>query len=99
VPYALIIAGIVLAIAGVRNTHSALFSLLQNDFTGNRSFVWWSLSIIGIGAVGYVEDLKPLANAFLALLLIVLLIANKGVFKQFTDALKNPVPAAPVAKE
>jgi hypothetical protein len=97
VPYALVIAGLVLVIAGVRNTQSALFALLQGDFTGNKSFVWWFLSILGIGAVGYVESVKPLANAFLALLLIVLILANKGVFQNFTNALKNPIPAAPIA--
>lgn len=95
-PYALVIAGIVLTIAGVRNTHRALFSLLSNDFTGNNSFIWWALSILGIGAIGYVQNLRPLANAFLALLLIVLILANKGVFQQFTQALKNPIPPAPI---
>ena len=96
-PYALIIAGIILTVAGVRNTQSALYTLLAGDFTGNKSFIWWTLSILGIGAVGYVEDLKGLANAFLALVLIVLVLANKGVFQQFTTALTNPIPAAPVA--
>lgn len=96
-PYALIIAGVILTVAGVRNTQAALYSLLSSDFTGNKSFIWWTLSILGIGAIGYVEDLKGLANAFLALILIVLILANKGVFQQFTDALKNPIPAAPVA--
>ncbi|HEY6018433.1 MAG TPA: hypothetical protein VIY48_00580 [Candidatus Paceibacterota bacterium] len=91
-PYALIIAGIVLTVAGVRNTQGELYSLLINDFTGQKSFVWWSLSILGVGAVGYVQGLRPLSNAFLALLFIVLIIANKGVFQQFTEALKNPIP-------
>ena len=94
-PYALIIAGIVLTVAGVRNTQSTLYSLLAGDFTGSKSFIWWTLSILGIGAVGYVEDLKGLANAFLALILIVLILANKGVFAQFTAALKGAIPAAP----
>lgn len=94
-PYALIIAGIVLTVAGVRNTQGTLFSLLKNDFTGSNSFIWWSLSIIGIGSLGYVADLRKLANAFLALVLIVLLLANRGVFQQFVNALKAPVPNAP----
>jgi hypothetical protein len=95
VPYALILAGIVLVIAGVRNTHTALFSLLIGDFTGTRSFIWWALSILGIGAVGYVEDLRGLANTFLALVFIVLILANKGVFAQFTAAFQGAIPAAP----
>lgn len=94
-PYALIIAGIVLTVAGVRNTQGTLFSLLKNDFTGNNSFIWWSVSIIAIGAVGYVQETRKLANAFLALVLIVLILANRGVFQQFVNALKAPVPNAP----
>jgi hypothetical protein len=93
-PYALILAGIVLTVAGVRNTQATLYTLLEGDFTGPHSFVWWTLSIVGIGAVGYAPALRTFANYFLALILIVLVIANKGVFEQFTNALKNPIPAA-----
>lgn len=94
-PYALIVAGIILTVAGVRNTQGALFGLIGGDFTGPRSFIWWSLSIVGIGAVGYVPSTRGLANAMLALILIVLVLANKGVFAQFTAAIKGPIPPAP----
>lgn len=96
-PYVLVIVGIILTVAGVRNTHTALFSLVAGDFTGSKSFVWWTISILGIGAVGYVEDLRKLANYFLALIFIVLVLSNKGVFAQFIAALKNPIPPVPVA--
>jgi hypothetical protein len=96
VPFALIIAGIILTVAGVRNTQGALFNLLEGDFTGNNSFIWWSLSILVVGTVGYVPSTRQLANAFLALILIVLFLANGGVFQKFTDALKAPIPPAPV---
>ena len=95
-PYALIIAGIVLTVAGVRNTETALYTLLKGDFTGSNSFIWWTLSILGIGALGYVPETRKLANAFLALVLIVLVLANKGVFQQFSTALKGSIPTAPV---
>ncbi len=90
-PYALIIAGIVLTVAGVRATQGQLFALLGGDFTGSNSFIWWALSIIGIGSVGYVADLRKLANAFLALVLIVLFLGHSGVFQQFISALQAPI--------
>lgn len=88
-PFALIIFGLLLTIAGARGTQSPLFGLLKGDFSGNGSFIWWAASIIGIGAVGYVSDLKKLANTFLALVLIVLILHNGGVFDKFTSALKG----------
>lgn len=99
-PYALILAGLILLVAGVRNTESALFTLLKNDFTGQNSFVWWTLSILLVGSVGYINpELRKFANSFLALILIVLFLANskngQGVFAQFTAALKAPIPPAP----
>lgn len=101
-PYALILAGIILTVAGVRNTYATLYSLLEGDFTGTNSFVWWTLSILAIGSVGYVPTMRPLANSFLALVLIVLVISNSkngvGIFQEFTNAIKAPIPAAPVAK-
>lgn len=98
-PFALIIAGIVLTVAGVRSTEGALFSLLKNDFTGQQSFIWWTLSILAIGSVGYLPGMRQLANAFLALILIVLLLtinkSGQNVFANFFAAFKN-IPPAPV---
>lgn len=88
-PFALIIFGLVLTIAGARGTQGSLFTLLKGDFTGDKSFIWWAASIIGVGAVGYIPDLKKLSNAFLALILVVLILHNSGVFSKFTAALKS----------
>lgn len=100
-PFALLIAGIILTVASVRNTQGALASLLKGDFTGQNSFVWWAVSVLIIGSVGYVEQLKQLSHYFLALILIVLVLAKykggQNVFEEFIAALKGPIPSAPVA--
>lgn len=88
-PYALIAFGLLLTVAGARGKQSDLFALLKGDFTGNRSFIWWALSIVGIGALGYIPETKKLANTFLALIFIVLILSNKGVFAQFISAVKT----------
>lgn len=88
-PYALILFGLLLTIAGARGKQGDLFTLLKGDFTGNRSFIWWSISIVGIGALGYIPTTKKLANTFLALVFIVLILSNRGVFAQFTAAIKS----------
>lgn len=98
-PYALILAGLILTVAGARNTQGQLFTLIKNDFTGNGSFVWWSVSIVGIGAIGYVKDLRSLANTFLALVLIVLVLntnsKGQNAFTNFLNALRNVGNSSP----
>ena len=94
-PYALILSGLLLTIAGARGTQGDLFDLLKGDFTGNNSFVWWSVSIVGIGSLGYIAKFRGVANAFLALVFIVLILANKGVFAQFINSLKSGTSPTP----
>ena len=81
--------------AAVRNTVQddadtkavGLASLIKSEFTGKNNFVYWVLSILIVGAIGYIEPLKPISRAFLLLIVIVLFLANKGVFEQFNQAL------------
>ena len=103
-PFALAIIGIVLLVAGVRNKQDDLFSLLKGDFTGPNNFIFWMLSILAIGALGYIPKLKPLSTAFLALVIVVLFLRKgTGFFAQATQVLQgtttahaasqNPIPS------
>jgi len=71
-PFAFIIVGLILLVSGVRGTSSDLLTLVKGDLTGQNNFVYWLLSILIIGALGYVEDLRGISRAFLVLVLIVL---------------------------
>jgi hypothetical protein len=108
VAYVLLFFGILLTVAGTRGTQDKLFGLLQGDFTGQGSFIYWIAAIALVGAIGYIPGLKGFANAFLALILIVLILKagdpnnpNGGVFQQFTNALKasetQPLPSNPAS--
>lgn len=50
-----------------------------------HSYVYWMLSILGIGAVGYVPQLKSLSDGFLVLVFLMLFISNQGFFSKFTQ--------------
>lgn len=97
-------------IASVKNTYGqttpsggpGLGALLTNDFTGPNNFVYWLAAILIIGAIGYIEKLKPLSNAFLVLVVVVLILkrgnpsgVGGGVFSQFTAALQTTTAAQP----
>src|SRR5580765_100365 len=94
-PFALILAGLVLTIAGVKNTQGDLFKLVRGDFTGQGNFAYWVLAIVAIGSLGYIKALRGLTHWFLALLLLVLLLAQEqqggagGFFAKLQAALKG----------
>jgi hypothetical protein len=97
-PYMFIIVGLVMVIAAVRNTvadtkdtngnvtDAGLATLLKQDVSGQNNFVYWVLSILIIGAIGYIKPLQPVSRAFMLLVIIVLFLSNKGVFSQFNSA-------------
>jgi hypothetical protein len=95
-PFALLIIGLVLVTAAVRNTYIELGQLVSSEFSGPGNFIYWIVAILIIGAVGYVQKLKPLSDGFLVLVLLVLVLKRGnpnmpqgGFFQQFTNALKS----------
>lgn len=100
-PFALIIVGIFLLVAGVRNQQAQLFSLVKGDFSGPNNFVFWIVSILIIGAVGYIPKLKPISTGFLVLVVLVLFLTKGnpnnvggGFFGQFSSALNGTTGGA-----
>ena len=92
-PFALLLFGVVLVVAGVRGKQGDLFTLLKGDFTGPNNFSYWVVAILLLGLLGYVPKLKALANAFMGLLILVLFLNNSssggGFFAKFTAALQS----------
>lgn len=93
--FALLIIGITLIVAAVRNTQDTLVSLVVGDFSGDGNFVYWVVALLLVGSIGYVPRLKPLSDGFLVLILLALILSRGdpkkniggGFFKQFTDAI------------
>ncbi|HEX3643303.1 MAG TPA: hypothetical protein VHV10_18615 [Ktedonobacteraceae bacterium] len=95
-PFAFLIVGTVLVVSGVRGQSQTLFSLVRGDFTGQNNYIYWMFSILLIGALGYIQSLKTFSHAFLALILIVLVLKEGsdknpggGFFQQFNSALRE----------
>lgn len=94
--FALLIIGIVMIVAAVRDTVTELIVLLANDFTGKNNFLYWVLALLIIGAIGYVPKLKGVSDAFLVLVILALFlnVGNPstpagGFFKQFVNAISS----------
>jgi hypothetical protein len=91
-PLFFLLVGVLLVIVGINDRVSDLVTLLKDDFApsdGQPSFILWILIIGAVGLLGGIKSLKPVSNAFLLLLVIVVLLGNRGFIGKFTDALKS----------
>jgi len=101
-PFVLLIMGIALLVSSVRGTQDQLFTLVKGDFTGQNNYVYWLVSILVIGSVGYIQDLRKLSTAFLVLVVLVLFLTRGnthaiggGFFEQFTKQLASTQTPTP----
>ncbi len=88
-PYALILIGGILLVAGIRNTYGQLWTLVKGDFTAQGGFLTWVAAIAVVGGLGYIPKFRPLSIAFMTLLLIVLVISNGGVFAKLQSFIQS----------
>ncbi len=100
-PFALVLIGIVLVITGAQGTQKELVEELKSDFTGPGNFTYWIFSLGVVGALGYIESLRGFSRAFMALIIITMIIRNGAFFDKFKEALdKGPeeISAEPEAE-
>ena len=76
-------------LVGYHGSQDQFFTLLKGDFTGSGNFFYWIISIMVIGAIGYIPRLKSISDAFLVLVLLVLFISNKGFFNSFNQQIQQ----------
>lgn len=94
-PLLFIGTGLILILTGVKGSASELWTVLQGDFSGKNNFIYWMLSILVLGALGYIEQLKNLSRLFIVLVLVVLLLDNRGFFSQFQAFINSSQAAGP----
>jgi hypothetical protein len=81
-PLLFIGSGLILILSGWKGDPSELLKLVEGDFSGPHNYVYWMVSILVLGSLGYVEQLRKLSRLFVALVVIVLLLDNRGFFAQ-----------------
>lgn len=91
-PIFFLIVGILLIVVAINNKMSDLGTLIKDDFApqGNQAgFAVWIVAIFVIGSLGYVKTFKPVANAFIALIVVIMILSNRGFFANFNKAIKG----------
>jgi uncharacterized membrane protein HdeD (DUF308 family) len=92
-PIFFLFVGIMLVVVGINNKISEMGALIKEDFrptNGSPGFHVWIIAIFVAGSLGYIKELKPVANAFLALIIVAMFFKrDTGFFEQFTQAFER----------
>lgn len=94
--FVLTASGLLMIVVGARGTYAQFGQQVVSDFTGPGNFTYWLASLGAVGALGYVEAFREFSRWFMALIIIGMILSNKGFFAKFTAALKGG-PTAPNA--
>lgn len=82
-----LLIGAIMLIVSIRGKHTELYELLKDDFTGEGNFFNWVLAIIILVALGTFKPIRPVTDAFLTLVILVIVIApyrnNRDLFSEF----------------
>lgn len=88
-----IFIGMLFGIAAYKKKHQELFDLLKDDFTGEGNFFYWVLAIIALVALGSFRPIKPVTDAFLGLVVLVIIIApyrnGRDLFSELRSQVKE----------
>lgn len=91
-PFALVFVGLLLIVTGAKNTYKEFGAELAEDFTGPGNFTYWIVALGAMGSIGYIKAAQPFSRAFMALILVAMVLSNRGVFAQLQSALgQGPV--------
>lgn len=88
-PFALGIIGLLLIISGARGTYGQLKELLVDDFTGEGNFFYWIVALGVVGSIGYIQGLERFSRTFMALIILAMILSNRGFFNRFMEALQS----------
>lgn len=94
-PLAAIILGALLIDLAFRGTEHEFAQQVGADFGSGGQFWPFAGSIAIVGALGYIEPLRRVSTALLALVAVVWLLSNRGVLAQLAAVIEHPPQAAP----
>jgi len=92
-PIFFLLVGALLIIVAVNDKMSELSGLIKDDFRpstgGVPGFPIWIVAIFIAGSLGYIKELRPVANAFLTLIIVSLILSNRGFFAKFKSSIEG----------
>lgn len=94
-PFVLLTIGILFLIVAIKGTQGQAFDMLRAEFTGSNSFVVFASAIFVLGALAYIRPIRPIAVGMLGLVILAMVLANKGgFFTALNRQLRAPIAPA-----
>lgn len=81
--WAFLIIGALMLVAAWKKKQGELWELLKDDFSGDGNFFVWMLAIIFLVVLGNIKAIKPVTDAFLLLVIVVIVLGSKNLFGSF----------------
>lgn len=92
-PIFLLVVAVIFLVSAVKGSQCELIDLLKSDFSGQNNFILWVLAIVVIVGLGSIKAVKPLSDAFLGLVILVMIVANykngHDIVSSFVQQVKN----------
>lgn len=85
-----LVIGIMLLVSALKGTETELARQIEGDLTGvsgKSGFIVWLVAIIAVGALGYIPYLERPSKYLTGLIILVIVLSNKGVFAQLFNAI------------
>lgn len=88
-PFALVTIGVLIFVTALNNTWRQFGSQVYKDLFGaNGGFVYWVAGITIVGLIGYIPSLKRPSDLFMVLIILAMLLQNKGFFGELQQGLQ-----------
>ena len=84
----ILIIGVVVIVAAIRDTHEKLFGALAEDLP---AFMVWAAAVFALGAIGWIPGMNPVSRGLLALVIVVIVLTN---YKAIIGGLSQPLGSA-----
>jgi hypothetical protein len=97
-PLVFITIGTILIFTGIKGNANDLYTLIVNDVkgqNGDKGYAYWIVAIVILGLLGYIKNFEPLSRAFMILVLVVLVLNNKGFLKALQDQFSTLIKSTP----
>lgn len=95
-PFVIIIIGVMVLLSAIKGTYQQFGNQIASDLqgttnatTGKAGYIYWVSSIVAMGLLGYYSPLQKFSRTFMLLILVGMILANKGLFQQLQAALKS----------
>lgn len=85
-----LIIGLLLIISGFRGKTDEFVQTVKEDFTGQPNFLVWVAAVFAIGSLGAIKPLKPVSDGLFVLVLVVLILSNRGFFAELSRQINAP---------